>query len=171
VVKVPVTRVRLICIAVAAAALSLAAVGAGIWRGGGSTPGDGAGVASAVTAPAAVTRPVLYNYAAGWQHGRVEPHVIYVGNGGAPFTRRLIWSHWNGTSAYATGIMERQFTSCTSVKPSAQCAYHPYRAEVTLSRPETHNGVRYFSRMRWSWRTGAGAPRSLQWQSVRGFWN
>jgi hypothetical protein len=130
-------------------------------------PARAAGAASAVAA----TRPVVFNYAEGWQHGRVEPRVIYIGNGGAPYLTRLVWSHWNGTSAYASGILNRQYASCLSVKPAYKCPEHRFAAGVTLSRVETHGGVRYFSRMRWSWHARSGAHRFTYWRTVRGFWN
>jgi hypothetical protein len=117
----------------------------------------------------AATRPVVFNYAAGWRHGRVEPGVIYIGAGGAPFVKHLVWSHWNGSSAYAAGILEKQSAGCN--KPSFQCPYHRFGVGVTLSRVEAHDGVRYFSRMRWSWHTRAGAHRDTYWQTSRGFWS
>ena len=165
-VKVPVSKVVLYAV-VAAGLLSLTAACASTGTTGGSSSGGATGGVSAVAA----TRPVVFNYAEGWHHGRVEPHAIYIGNGGAPFVKRLAWSHWNSTSAYAAGIMERQYGSCTRVKPSYQCPYHRFGAGVALSRVETHNGVRYFSRMRWSWHTRAGAHRITYWRLARGFWN
>ncbi|MEP7023346.1 MAG: hypothetical protein ABJB47_05930 [Actinomycetota bacterium] len=119
-----------------------------------------------------MTQPVVFNYVEGWQHGRVEPHVIYLGNGGAPLVKNLVWPHWNGTSAYAAGTLERQYASCNRVKPSYKCPYHRYGVGVRLSRPETHDGVLYFSRMRWSWHTRAGAHRLTYWRvDSNGFWN
>jgi hypothetical protein len=128
------------------------------------------GAASRVSAVAA-TRPVAFNYAEGWQHGRVEPHAIYIGNGGAPYLTRLAWSHWNGTSAYASGVLNRQYASCLTVKPAFRCPEHRFGVGVTLSRVEKHDGVRYFSRMRWSWHSRSGAHRFTYWRTVRGFWS
>jgi hypothetical protein len=165
VVKVPVTKAAFLYVAVAAGLLSLLAACTGAGTAGRRVSGSAAGHVSA----AAATRPVVFNYAEGWQHGRVEPSVIYIGNGGAPFVQHLVWSHWNGTSAYAAGILAKQSASCT--KPSFQCPYHRFGVGVTLSRVETHDGVRYFSRMRWSWHTRAGAHRNTYWRTSRGFWS
>jgi hypothetical protein len=129
-----------------------------------------AGAASKASAVAA-TQPVAFNYAEGWQHGRVKPRAIYIGNGGAPYVTHLAWSHWDGTSAYAAGILNRQYASCLTVKPAYKCPEHRFGVGVTLSRVETHDGVRYFSRMRWSWHTRSGAHRFTYWRTARGYWD
>jgi hypothetical protein len=165
--RVPVTKPVFLYVVVAAGLLSLIAACTGNGAAGHSAPGRAGGGVSAVAA----TPPVVFNYAAGWQHGRVRPQAIYIGNGGAPYVIRLAWSHWNGTSAYASGILNRQYVSCLTVKPAYRCPEHRFGVGVTLSRVETHDGVRYFSRMRWSWHSRAGAHRFTYWRTARGFWN
>jgi hypothetical protein len=165
--KVPVTRAAFFYVVVAAGLLPMAVACTGTPVAGRSATGRAASGVSA----AAATRPVVFNYAEGWQHGRVRPRAIYIGNGGAPYVTHLAWSHWNGTSAYATGILNRQYASCLTVKPAYKCPEHRFGVGVTLSRVETHDGVRYFSRMRWSWHTRAGAHRNTYWRSSRGFWS
>jgi hypothetical protein len=167
VIKVPVIKAAVPYGIAAAGLLSLTVACTGAGPAGASSPRDAASGVSA----AAATRPVVFNYAEGWQHGRVEPHAIYIGNGGAPYVTRLVWSHWNGTSAYASGILDRQYASCLRVKAAYKCPEHRFGVGVTLSRVESHDGVRYFSRMRWSWHTRSGAHRFTYWRTARGFWN
>jgi hypothetical protein len=163
--RVPVTRAALYAAAVAGL-LSLVAACTGTATAGHSAAARATGGVSA----AAATPPVVFNYAEGWQHGRVRPRAIYIGNGGAPYVIRLAWSHWNGTSAYASGFLERQYASCLTVKPAYKCPEHRFGTGVRLSRVQTHDGVRYFSRMRWSWHARSGAHRFTYWRTAHGFW-
>lgn len=165
--RVPVSKATFLYVAAAAGLLSMLAACAGNNAAGRSAPDRAAAGVSA----AAATQPVVFNYAEGWQHGRVRPRAIYIGNGGAPYVIRLSWSHWNGTSAYASGFLERQYASCLASKPAFKCPEHRYGVGVRLTRVATHDGVRYFSRMRWSWHTRSGAHRFTYWRTARGFWN
>jgi len=106
------------------------------------------GVVCAVSA-AASTRPVVYNYDEGWHHARVRPDVIYIG-ANAPHVTRLTWTHWTST-AYAHGTLRKQSDSCLEHNPSFRCPFRKYAVGVTLRRVATHHGVRYFSRMHWSY--------------------
>ena len=54
-------------------------------------------------AASASASPVVYNYAEGFHHGRVQPRAIYVGSGGSPYVIHLRWSHWNRATASGHG--------------------------------------------------------------------
>jgi len=122
-------------------------------------------LALALGAPASPGRPVLYNYAEGFHHGRVKPHNIYVGNGGAPFVLRLHWPHWNQTIALGRGVLDEQIPGCT-LTPVYRCPRYRHPVRVYLHRVRSHNGARYFTRMRW---TSHG--ETIYWRSHRGYWD
>jgi len=112
--------------------------------------------------------PVLYSQAEGWHGGQVKPGQIYLGQGGAPFARGLAWSRWTAAGAQAHGTVYVQKPGCTG--PSYQCAYQRFpHATVTVSRPGTHDGVRYWSRMTWSYPQDM-TQRVISWQFRNGLW-
>jgi hypothetical protein len=129
--------------AVAAAALALAVV--------------------AVTGSAAVAGagavPVVSANVSGW-HGTVKPRAIYVGQGGSPFVDRLHWTHWNATSAWASGrlwMLENPY--CT---PTYQCPYTHRYVAVTLSRAVHHGAKLFYTRMKWAYHQ-RGVRRIQRW--------
>jgi hypothetical protein len=123
------------------------------------------GAVLAVSAQAS-TRPVVYNYAEGWRHGRVKPHAIYIG-ANAPYVNRLSWTHWTST-AYGRGKLHKQSAHCLVNNPSYLCPFHRYAVGVTLRRAETHNGIRYFSRMHWSYHKRDGTHVINYFRFVQG---
>jgi hypothetical protein len=125
----------------------------------------GAAPGPAPAASASPGLPVLYNYAEGFHHGRVRPHNIYVGNGGAPFVLRLHWPHWNQAIALGRGVLDEQIPGCT-LTPAYRCPRYRHAVRVYLHRVRSHNGVRYFTRMRW---TSHG--QTTYWRSHRGYWD
>jgi hypothetical protein len=125
-----------------------------------------AGIGSAPAASASPGLPVLYNYAEGFQHGRVEPHDIFVGNGsGAPYVLRLRWPRWIQASARGRGVLDEQIPGCT-LTPGYRCPHYRHPVRVYLHRVRSHNGVRYFTRMRW---TSHG--ETIYWRSHQGYWD
>jgi len=125
----------------------------------------GAALGSAPAASASPGPPVLYNYAEGFHHGRVKPHNIYVGNGGAPFVLRLHWPHWNQTIALGRGVLDEQIPGCT-LTPVYRCPRYRHPVRVYLHRVRSHNGARYFTRMRWN-----SHGETIYWRSHRGYWD
>jgi hypothetical protein len=127
-----------------------------------------AGLAAGVLAPAAsaASRPVLYNYAEGWSHGRIEPHQVYVGARG-PYLTGLSWSWWDSKSAQGTGTVHIQSSACLQHHPSSACSFYRHAVRVSLWRPRTHAGQLYFSRMKWSFRSAGHRTVGL-WKTVRG---
>jgi hypothetical protein len=123
--------------------------------------------AFAPAASASASRaPVIYNYAEGFLHGRVQPSHIYVGNGsGAPVVLRLHWTHWNQATASGRGVLDEQIPGCT-LTPGYRCPHYQHSARVYLHRVRSHNGQPYYTRMRW---TSHG--KVTYWQSHRGYWS
>jgi len=125
----------------------------------------GAAPGSAPVASASPALPVLYNYAEGFHHGRVKPHDIYVGNGGAPFVLRLRWPHWNQTIALGRGVLDEQIPGCT-LTPVYLCPRYRHPVRVYLHRVRGHDGARYFTRMRW-----ISHGETIYWRSHRDYWD
>lgn len=115
-------------------------------------------------AASASASPVVYNYAEGFHHGRVQPRAIYVGSGGSPYVIHLRWSHWNRATASGHGRLWEQIPGCT--KPTYQCPYYHHSARVYLYRVRSHHGTRYFSRMRWT-----SHSERIVWKSDHGYWD
>lgn len=138
--------------------------------------GSGAGLAPGATAstitgvkassPPAVL-PVVYSQVEGWHGGQVRPPATYVGEGGAPYIRALNWSSWTASGARAAGYLHLQQPGCT--RPAYQCPYQRFRVQVQLSQVQTHDGTRYYSRMRWTY-TENDVRHVIRWQIAGGFW-
>ncbi len=108
------------------------------------------GVALAgTTSASATTTPVVYaSGSGGWTHPSVKPAWIYVGQGGSPMAHTWQWTTWAktpGPYAWTKGTLwtDNCIPNCALGKES----YHPMT--VTLSTVKAHNGVRYYSRMKW----------------------
>jgi hypothetical protein len=128
-------------------------------------PAQAADPAGAASAPPVL--PVVYSQVAGWHGGQVRPAAIYVGEGGAPYVRALRWPSWTATGAQADGDLHVQKPGCAL--PAYQCPYQGFGVKVQLSQVKTHNGVRYYSRMRWLY-TESHVRHVVRWITSRGFW-
>jgi hypothetical protein len=131
-------------------------------------------LAAALAVPALLTAspagaaslPVVYGSNDGWLRGSVRPADIWVGNGGAPWVSGLRWEDWTGRTAYGRGVLHEMADPwCT---PVYACAYVRYRAGVWLHEVKTHDGVRYFAQMSFSWNAG-GQHHVLRMHVRRGF--
>ncbi len=110
---------------------------------------------------------MVYAQVAGWHRGQVRPAVIYVGEGGAPYATALRWLSWTAAAAQADGDLRLQKPGCAL--PVYQCRYQRFRVRIQLSRVETHDGVRYYARMRWMY-TRNHARQVIRWTISRGYW-
>ena len=107
------------------------------------------GTAGAATAATVTTGPVPVVQATteGWHNPSVRLSGISVGQGGSPFVNRLHWTHWNATSAWASGeLWMIKNSSCT---PLYKCPYTHRWVAVTLSRAVHHGAKLFYTRMRW----------------------
>jgi hypothetical protein len=120
-----------------------------------------------LAAPASASSlPAIDAHATGWYTASVRPTYISVGQGGSPEVTTT-WSHWNTTSAYATGTLELFWCS----GPSSGCVPTKYGAGVSLWRPRWHNGRQWFTRMNFSYHTRAGVHKVRHWSLTSGgFW-
>jgi hypothetical protein len=109
----------------------------------------------------ASTLPVVQAINNGWSGMTIRPGAIYVGNGGAPFVRRLTWSSWGGSTAHASGQLVQQDSNCTL--PSYRCPVSKRAATVYLQYVRYHNGSPYFKKMRWNWTSRNGYSRVMYW--------
>jgi hypothetical protein len=78
-----------------------------------------------------------------------SPADIEIGNGGAPFIKRVSWQHWRATYANGTGKLYVQHNP--NCQPSYLCRYDVYNVKVYLHRVITHRGTAVISRMRWTY--------------------
>ena len=101
------------------------------------------------TAADAAATPVVDAHAAGWSHMVRSPAGIEIGDGGAPFIKRLSWQQWRATHSNGTGKLHVQHNP--SCQPSYLCRYDVYHVKVHLHRVITHRGTAVFSRMRWTY--------------------
>lgn len=115
--------------------------------------------------PAAL--PVVYSQVEGWHGGQVRPAAIYVGQGGSPYVKALRWPTWTAAGAQANGYLHMQKPGCAL--PTYQCPYQRFRVRVQLSQVETHDGVRYYSRMRWTYIRNH-VSHVIGWNTDRGYW-
>jgi hypothetical protein len=100
------------------------------------------------TAASAASRPAIQVNTNGWAGMKVEPHHIYIGQGGSPFIRRMHWTHWSQRTAAGHGRLIQMIPGCT--QPTYLCPVSHHRVWVYLHRVRSHDGVLYFSRMRWT---------------------
>jgi hypothetical protein len=127
-----------------------------------------AGAADPVKAPgAAAALPVVYWQVEGWHGGQVKPAAIYVGEGGAPYVKALKWPDWTAAGAQADGDLHMQKPGCAL--PAYQCPYQRFRVKVQLSQVEIRNGVRYYSRMSWTY-INNHVPHVIRWKTDKGYW-
>ena len=78
-----------------------------------------------------------------------SPAGIEIGDGGAPFIKRLSWQQWRATYANGTGKLHVQHNP--SCQPSYLCRYDVCHVKVHLHRVITDRGTAVFSRMRWTY--------------------
>jgi hypothetical protein len=97
----------------------------------------------------AATTPVMDAHATGWSHMVRSPADIEIGNGGAPFIKRVSWQQWRATYANGTGKLYVQHNP--NCQPSYLCRYDVYNVKVYLHRVITHRGTAVISRMRWTY--------------------
>jgi hypothetical protein len=163
-------RKALAAVTAAAAVLVLIAVIIAAMTGGsgtGSAPRPAPAVDPVAASSAPAPLPVVYSQVEGWHGGQVRPAAIYVGQGGSPYVRALKWPTWTAAGAQANGYLHMQRPGCAL--PTYQCPYQRFRVEVQLSRVETHDGVRYYSRMRWTF-VRNHVSQVLGWRTYRGYW-
>lgn len=124
-------------------------------------------VAAGGAAASASTVPVTSWETAGWSHPAVRPPVIYVGEGGSPFVAQLHWTHWTGTTAWASGNLWTIKPDCF---PEYQCPYYHRWVAVALSRPVQHGARRWYSQMTWRFTKG-GRRHVWYWTLRAGDWS
>ncbi len=146
-------------------AVIIAAIAGGSGTGSAPRPTPAADPVAASSVPAVL--PVVYSQVDGWHGGQVRPAAIYVGQGGSPYVKALRWPSWTAAGAQANGYLYMQKPGC--VLPTYQCPYQRFRVQVQLSRVQTHNGTRYYSRMRWTYIRNH-VSHAISWKTYRGYW-
>jgi hypothetical protein len=88
-------------------------------------------------ASAADIRVRVQPNAVGWSGLVQRPDHIYVGMGGAPVTRQLVWRNWGGPRAWAAGKLDIYWP-----QPGPISGWHPttYTVTVRLQDILAHNG-------------------------------
>jgi hypothetical protein len=145
--------------------LGIIAVAAAL-AGGLAACGTSSAHTSAARPPSAAAVPVrMQPDATGWSGMVQRPHVIYVGMGGAPVTRRLAWRHWGSTQAWASGKLDLYWP-----QPGPISGWHPttYTVTVRLRDIQTHNGQPSYRKMAYIYVNRRGITKFLQFDfSVR----
>jgi hypothetical protein len=162
-------RKVLAALSAAAAAILIAVIITVMAEGSGAgTATRPARAADSVRSPsAAAALPVVYGQVAGWHGGQVKPAAIYVGEGGAPYVKALKWPGWTAAAAHANGELLMQKPGCA--RPAYQCPYQRFRVKIQLGQVETRDGVRYYSRMSWTYISNHG-QHVIRWKTDRGYW-
>jgi hypothetical protein len=163
------SRKVLTALSAAAAAVLIAVVITVMAGGSGAgTTTRPARAADSVRAPsAAAALPVVYGQVAGWHSGQVKPAAVYVGEGGAPYVKALKWPGWTAAGAHANGELLMQKPGCA--RPAYQCPYQRFRVKVQLSLVQIRDGVRYYSRMSWTYISNH-RQRVIRWKTDKGYW-
>src|SRR6266540_1092468 len=159
------TRPHKVLAALTAAAVVITAIGDGAGSVARLGPAQAANPAG--TSGARATLPVVYAQVEGWHGGQVRPAALYVGQGGSPYVNALKWLSWTATGAQANGYLHMQKPGCAL--PTYQCPYQRFSVKVQLSGVEAHNGVRYYSRMRWTYIKNH-VPHVILWKTDKGYW-
>lgn len=126
--------------------------------------------ASALAAPTASPATVFYD-CNGWHDGQVRPRAVLIDcgfqnvflTGGDRPSDRMTWT-W--TAAVASSHAVLWVNSC-----NPDCAagrYDEYAATLTLWRPETQDGARYFSRMTLRYHHGWNRVYQYKWYTLSG---
>ena len=125
--------------------MALGAVAAAVLAGAVSACGMLGTSARPVAARSATGVPVRVQAdAVGWSGMVQRPDHIYVGMGGAPVVRHLVWRNWGGRQAVATGRLDIYLP-----QPGPIADWHPrtYSVTVRLQAIDAHNGQRSYRKM------------------------
>jgi hypothetical protein len=123
-----------------------------------STPGPRVHPAGAApVSPAAVPVRVQQN-TVGWSGMVQRPDHIYVGMGGAPVVRQLVWRNWGGPRAWARGTLDIYWP-----QPGPISGWHPtaYPVTVRLQGIGTHDAQLSYRKMADFYVTRRGAAKVL----------
>jgi hypothetical protein len=123
------------------------------------TPGQGAHPAAASPASTAAGLVWVQPDVVGWSGMVQHPQVIYVGMGGAPVARGLIWHHWGSPAAWASGRLDIYWPQAGPIS-----GWHPttYPVTVRLQSIKQHNGQPSYRQMAYSYVNRRGTSKSLR---------
>ena len=99
--------------------------------------------------------------AAGWSGMVQRPEIIYVGMGGAPVARELVWRHWGSPRARASGKLDIYWP-----QPGPISGWRPttYTVTVRLQDIQAHHGQPFYRKMAYLYVNHRGKARSLQFR-------
>jgi hypothetical protein len=126
-----------------------------------------AGLVVAVPAQAAnrvAARPVAYD-CLGWHKGQVRADAIALSCFGSVVLKVARWKYWTGISArsaQATLGVDLCRPNCATGK------FRTYPATVVLYRARSHDGVRYYSRLRVQYRHDGARRYTYRWARYPG---
>jgi len=127
---------------------------------------------SAVAAPAGAAAqvaaarhaPVAFD-CRGWSAGQVRPSVIALDCYGTALIRAAGWEHWGDRRATARDARLR----VNSCQPDCwHGTYRKYAAVVTLYRLRSHDGARYYSRLRLAYTHHGWRHYTYRWSTYPG---
>ena len=117
---------------------------------------------AAVRPPSVAAVPVrVQPEVTGWTGMVQRPDVIYVGMGGAPVARRLVWRHWGSRTAWASGKLDIYWPQRGPIS-SWHSATYP--VTVRLQNIQAHNGQPYYQTMAYIYLNRRGITNSLQFR-------
>ncbi len=124
-----------------------------------SAPGQNAHPAAARPSRVAGVPVRVQPDVTGWSGMVQRPPVIYVGMGGAPVARGLVWRQWGSGQAWASGKLDIYWP-----QPGPISGWHPtsYPVTVRLRDIEAHNGQPSYREMTYSYVNRRGATKVLR---------
>jgi hypothetical protein len=118
--------------------------------------------AQAAARPAA--RPVAYD-CLGWHRGQVRADTVALSCFGSVVLKVARWKYWTGISARSA----RATLNVDQCKPNcASGKFRSYPATVVLYRTRSHDGARYYSRLRIQYRHNGARRYTYRWARYPG---
>lgn len=108
--------------------------------------------------------PVAYD-CLGWHKGRVKAKTVALSCFGSVVVKVPSWKYWSGISARSAAAT----LAVDDCKPNCGTGkFTKYAATVVLYRPRSHNGVRYYSRLRIQYRHNGPRRYTYRWAKYPG---
>jgi hypothetical protein len=125
-----------------------------------------AGAQTADTQAARAARPIPVAYdCLGWHRGQVKASTVALSCFGSVVVKVASWKYWSGISA-RSGAATLGVDNC---KPNCgNGKFTKYAATVVLYRARSHDGVRYYSRLRVQYRHHGLRSYTYRWARYPG---
>jgi hypothetical protein len=123
-----------------------------------------ASAASTASAAHGIARPLVYD-CAGWQHGQLKVREIEITCDSSVVVTAKGWKYWTAVAARSIG---GKLWVNTCRPDCAAGHYRTYAGTVEFYRPRSHDGVRYFTRLRLRYHHGRLRSYVYRWATYPG---